>query len=212
MYKYILFDWDGTLAKTLHVWLSAYKKVFNEEEFNPSDEEIVSKAFSQREKGMENIGSKNADKAWMKVVDEVNNNEVNVELYPNAIKVLDELTKKGYKLALLTQSDRNTVMPAIEKRNLDKYFEVILTKDDVVNKKPDPEIFLKALEKMSGNREDALIIGDSYHDIRGGKNAATDTVAFYPKENEKFFSKSDLEKENPTYLISNLKELIKIVK
>lgn len=37
-------------------------------------------------------------------------------------------------------------------KNITKYFGVIFTKDDVVNKKPDPEIILMSLERMDAQK------------------------------------------------------------
>ncbi len=212
MYKYILFDWDGTLAKTLDVWLNTYKEIFLSEGLFPTDAEIVVNAFGQREKGMENIGSKNPSESWDKVVARVNSEIQDVPLYENATEVIAQMKIKNMKLALLTQSDKATVMPAIDKNQLAQYFDIILTKDDVVNKKPDPEIFLKALDKLGASKSETLVVGDSHHDILGGKNAGIDTVVFYPKENEKFYSILELKKGNPKYFIADLNELLRIVK
>jgi pyrophosphatase PpaX len=209
-FKYILFDWDGCLVMTLHVWLNAYREVFKIEGLYPTDEEIVAKAFSQREKGMENIGSIDPNASWAKVVQIVNKDVINVPFYDGVMEMLENLKKDGIKMALLTQSDRGTIMPVIEKRNLNKYFEIILTKDDVANKKPDPEIVLMAMEKMGAKNNETLIVGDSYHDIQCGKNAGIKTCAYYPPENEKFYTIEEIKKENPDYLIRNFSELSRV--
>lgn len=210
-YKYILFDWDGCLAKTLDVWLSAYVTVFKSEGIQVTEEEIIRKAFSQREKGMEIIGSVDPIASWAKVVEIVNQNVKNVNLYPNAEKVLSEIKASSRKIGLLTSSDKQTVMPAILNNNLDKYFDVIITKDDVVNKKPDPEQINKALGILNGNKDEAIIIGDSYHDVQAGKNAGISNVMYYPEENKKFYTDEDIKKENSDFIIHDLLDLVKIV-
>jgi len=210
-YKYILFDWDGCLAKTLDVWLSAYATVFKSEGIQVTEEDIIRKAFSQREKGMEIIGSKDPVSSWAKVVDIVNQNVRNVNLYLNAERVLKEIKIASKKIGLLTSSDKQTVMPAILNNNLHKYFDVIITKDDVVNKKPDPEQINKALGILNGNKDEAIIIGDSYHDVQAGKNAGISNVMYYPEENKKFYTDEDIKKENSDFIINDLLDLVKIV-
>ncbi|MBU0570099.1 HAD family hydrolase, partial [Patescibacteria group bacterium] len=155
-YKYILLDWDGCLAKTLDNWLSAYKKVFAKEGLHPTTEEVVSKAFSEREQGMVNIGSKDPNVSWSMVVDEVNKNISNVKLYKGAKTVLDALKKQKKKMALHTSSDRKTVIPQLKNHHLLKYFDTILTRDDVVNRKPNPEVLQKALKEIGGTTHQAI--------------------------------------------------------
>jgi len=211
MYKYILLDWDGCLAKTLDLWLNAYLDVFEEEGIKTNVSEVVQRAFGQREKGMENLGSKDPNVSWAKVVALVEKNMTTLELYENVPILLEGLKNNNKKIALLTSSDKKTISEPIKRLRVEKYFDVILTKDDVVNRKPDPEIFLKGLERIGGNKDEAIVIGDSYHDVRGGKNAGIKTVAFYPRENEKFYARKELEIEKPDYFITDLKDLLKIV-
>lgn len=47
-YEYILLDWDGNLAKTLDVWLVAWRTVLNENGYFPSDEEITANFAMQK--------------------------------------------------------------------------------------------------------------------------------------------------------------------
>lgn len=125
--------------------------------------------------------------------------------------VLEELKNRGVKMALHTTSNRNLLYPAINNLDFEKYFEIILTKDDVKNPKPDPEVIEKELEYLGAKKEYCLIVGDSDKDIITGKNAGVDTCLFYPKVNEKFYRKEFLEKDNPTFIIYDLSELLKIV-
>ena len=48
---------------------------------------------------------------------------------------------------------------------ISEYFEVTVTADDVVNKKPDPEILLKTIEKLDAEVMSTLYVGDSNHDL-----------------------------------------------
>jgi pyrophosphatase PpaX len=212
MYKYILLDFDGTIAKTLDLWLNTYKELLRERNlFIPKDLDIVNKAFGKWAQGLANLGIHDSEEAYEESKSKVYSKYENVDMYDGVIDLLENLKKTNKKVALLSSSAKDRVSMAIVSLGLTKYFDIVLTKDDVINGKPDPEIFNKALDKLEGIKENAIIVGDSYHDIRGGKNAGIKTVAYYPKENHKFYSRDELEKENPDYIISDLKELIKIV-
>lgn len=213
-YKYILFDWDGTLAKTLDVWLSSYKEVANSLNIDLSkysDREVVEIFFGKQGEGYKKFDIENIDEVYEKVKSVVDIKVQNVDSYDNVAKVLEELKNRGIKMALHTTSNRNLLYPAINNLDFEKYFEIILTKDDVVNPKPDPEVIEKELEYLGALKEECLIVGDSDKDIVTGKNSAVDTCLYYPKENEKFYRKEFLEKDNPDYVISDLNDLLNLV-
>lgn len=68
-YKYILFDWDGTLAKTLDVWLFAYKEVAGSLNIDLSkygDREVVEIFFSKQGEGYKKFGIENIDEDMKK--------------------------------------------------------------------------------------------------------------------------------------------------
>lgn len=213
-YKCILFDWDGTLARTLDVWLDAYKAVCVENKIDISkysDKEVVETFFGKQGDGYRNFGIEDVDGVYESVKKIVDQKVMNVLSYGNAAELLRKLKHVDCKMALHTTSNRNLLYPAIENLGFEKYFEIILTKDDVKNPKPDPEVILSELDFLNSNANEALIVGDSDKDIITGKNAGVDTCLFYPKENEKFYRKEFLEKDNPTFIIHDLSELLEIV-
>lgn len=213
-FKYILFDWDGCLSKTLDIWLDAYKKVVIKRGIDiskMSNFEFVGKSFGKWAQGFANLGVTDPDQAYKEAIDITMRNYANAELYSGAEGVLIELKNKGKKMALLTSSYRSWIEKPLRFHNLESYFDIILAKDDVRNGKPDPEIVFQALEKMGGNKDESLIIGDSDLDVKAGKAAGVSTVIFYPPNNERFYKRQDLEKENPDYIITDLQELLKLV-
>jgi pyrophosphatase PpaX len=88
---------------------------------------------------------------------------------------------------------------------------VILSIDETIVTKPDPKVVEMALEKIGGDKDKALIIGDSEKDIVTARNAGIDSVLYYPKANEVFYEKENLTKLNPTYTISSHAELLRFV-
>ena len=213
-YKYILFDWDGTLAKTLDVWLDAYKEicgVYNIDISKFDDREVVEIFFGKQGEGYKKFGVEDVDTAYELVKKIVDDKVANVSSYENSAEVLGQLDLKGIKMALHTTSNRNLLYPAIKNLDFEKYFKIILTKDDVQNPKPDPEVVLKELKFLNAKADETVIVGDSDKDIITGKNAGIDTVLFYPESHKKFYREEFLTKEKPTYIIHNLLDLLEIV-
>src|SRR5581483_9741789 len=97
--------------------------------------------------------------------------------------------------------------PPVTNNNVKKYFDVILTKEDVIHHKPNPEIVYKALEKLDGIKEEAIVVGDSKKDLGAAQSAGIDSLLFYPEQHKKFYSLEDLKIYNPAYIVSSFEEM-----
>ncbi len=100
-----------------------------------------------------------------------------VTAFDGVHETVKTLKEKGFKLAIVSTKIRSGVLKGLKLTELDRFFDVIVSLDDVVNAKPDPEPLKKALHALQSTPEEALMIGDNYHDILGGKNAGTTTCA-----------------------------------
>jgi len=209
-YEYILFDWDGCLAKTLDIVLEAYKQVFAEYGIYPDDKTITTEVFGDWD-GPTKLGIKDIDaytKKWLTLLDE---RYPSVELYDGAKEVLVLLKKRRKKLALVTSGKLATVQPALENTGLKPMFDLILSEEDVTKHKPDPEIIETAIARLKGTKEQAIIIGDSKSDLGAAQNAQIDSLLYYPDHNRKFYDVKMLQTYHPTYQIKHLKELLEVI-
>src|SRR3989304_6827108 len=104
-YQYVLFDWDGCLAKTLEIWLDAYKKTFAEYNVFPEDKEII-KHFGDWE--APKYFGLNVKETFQKIDKKASEALRNVELYADAEALLHKL-KPTKKLALLSSGEKITL-------------------------------------------------------------------------------------------------------
>ena len=210
-YKYILFDWDGTLAKTLDIWLDSEREMLVRYNLEVPDSEIV-KSFGDWNFAMKfGLDKESNDVLIKELVELVDEKLGNVELYTNGLEVLNKLKDNGVKLALVTTAKRITIDEQDKRFSIYNVFDCVVTAEDVKKHKPDPEVVFNAMEKIKANPDETLIVGDNVKDNIAGKNAGIDTCLFYPKENEKFYKKEDLLKEKPKLFITNLPELLNMV-
>lgn len=93
---------------------------------------------------------------------------------------LSRLKQEGYRLAVASNSVRNTVGVMMEKSSLIGYLDFFLSNQDVSVGKPDPEIYTKAIQKLGLTPGDCLIIEDN----ENGKKAARDSGAWLMEVNE----------------------------
>ena len=66
---------------------------------------------------------------------------------------------------MATMSSQKVVSAVLSHHGIKEYFEAVLTADDVVHVKPDPEILEKTINQMSGQIDRTLYVGDSGHDL-----------------------------------------------
>lgn len=84
---------------------------------------------------------------------------------------LARLKQDGYKLAVCSNSIRTTIDTMLSKAGLIEYLEFFLSNQDIKRPKPDPEVYLTAIERLQLNPEDCLIVEDNEHGIRAAKGS-----------------------------------------
>jgi len=84
-----------------------------------------------------------------------------LRVQPGVYEVISYLTKKKIPMAVATSTSRSLTEERLKKVNLYHKFNYICCGDEVSNKKPSPDIYLKVLRKMDVKNQDALVFEDS---------------------------------------------------
>lgn len=126
--------------------------------------------------------------------------------YPGIIEVVRTLHRKEAKLALVTSKLSRGATRGLRLLGLEAEFLVRVCADDVVQGKPHPEPVLKALSALDALPSDAILIGDSDHDIQAGRRAGVETaaVSWGP------FAREALEAAGPSHWIERPEELLRL--
>lgn len=82
---------------------------------------------------------------------------------------MSNLKHSGYRLAVCSNSIKQTVEMMMQSSNLAQYLDFMLSNEDVTNPKPDPEIYTKAMRKLSLSPSECLIVEDNEKGIRAAK-------------------------------------------
>ena len=98
---------------------------------------------------------------------------------PQQVDMLKQLSS-NYKLALCSNSQRKTIEVFLEKSATKDFFEFYLSNQDVVNAKPDPEIYNKAIKKIGLKPEECLIIEDNFNGIKAAKASGAHVLEIGP--------------------------------
>ena len=212
-YSHVLWDWDGCLAKTLHLWVTNYAKTFEEEGIEKTREEIIaSMGVFRRDIQTWGYSLKEANRIVKRTHDRAAPELRKVALYPHAKEVVRTLGLRGVKQAIVTKSQLHIVEPATRYHGIRRYLQTMVGGDSVheSQQKPHREPVEKALRILGGTAVRAIIIGDSGTDLKTAINAKIHSALYYPSENEEFYDLAELQKDNPTHTISDLREVINL--
>jgi HAD superfamily hydrolase (TIGR01662 family) len=138
--------------------------------------------------------------------------EENFEAFPYVHEVLQSLMGR-YKLAVICDTDASEerVREIMEKAGILKYFDLVVVSSEVGVTKPDEKIFRIALNKLSFQPSEVIMVGNRIsRDIVGGNKIGMKTILI--KWNNRYREKITNKSERPDFTIKTLKELIPILK
>jgi len=170
MIKLIIFDLDGVLVETKKLHFDALNRALKEvdSKYIITIEEHLSKYdglnthkklnFLSKEKGLPLTEHSNI---WLKK--QLYTLQMLKELTPDLriIEILKQLKDNGYKLAVASNSIRETVKITLLKLGFLEYIDFYLSNEDVKHPKPHPELYLKAMIETGVCPKETLIIEDS---------------------------------------------------
>lgn len=96
---------------------------------------------------------------------------------PGVEEYLHTAQQLGLKLAVASSSPREWVTAHLSRLHLLSFFDILCCGDEVTRKKPDPELFLTALEKLGVRSEQAIVFEDSPNGVRAANRAGIFCVA-----------------------------------
>lgn len=204
----VLFDLDGTILDSNELIYASFLHTFNHYKYSFTKEEIMSFNGPPLIETFTNIDPERAE--LMIETYRKHNHEVHhdyVKLFPNVIETIEVLKDNQIQMGIVTAKMRESVNMGLEITGLDRYFETIVTIDDVTHPKPHPESVIKAMTALNGEPSTTLMVGDNYHDIQAGQNAGVRTagVAWSLK------GRDFLASYHPTYMLEDMRDLLEIV-
>ena len=123
---------------------------------------------------------------------------------PGAVEVVGELAARGIPLGVVTSKRREMALRTLAVCGLEGAFGIVVTADEVVRGKPDPEPVRRALEAFPEARPaGAVFVGDSPYDVAAGRAAGVRTVAVTTGP----FDAARLAREEPDHLVARLAEM-----
>jgi len=208
--KCVVFDLDGTLVDTLDMQVEAFMRVAKEAGVEASRNN-VEQNMGRTPKDVLRIivpgikGSKLTYYAQRKedILTELIE-EGDVHPLPGAVELLGRLKQSNLPIVLASSTTLGNVGKILQAAGLARYIDGMVTAEDIVMGKPDPEVFIKAAAKGGSDPGHSLVIGDSVHDIAGAIGAGCLTIAVASGKH----TPEQLSGLKPNLIVSNLTMLL----
>lgn len=206
----LLFDFDGTLLDTNELIIQTFIAVLGEHFPGRYErEDILHFIGPSLEQTFESIDAERAIEltAQYRAINKQLHDELITE-YDGVTETLRLLKARGIKMAIVSTKRSANIKRGLALMGIGEVFEHIISLDEVKNPKPDPEPILLALEKLGASKEEALMIGDNYHDIEGGKNAGVRTAGVaWSIKGEAFLASYE-----PDFMLQHISDLLELTK
>lgn len=202
----IVFDFDGTLADTHHMVISAVNQIVNRETGREyTRKEIEAKFIANSEDLYPQFGidmqapgvRARLEDHWQELAQE---NWKEITFFDGVEKLLNDLKSSKHELYILTLRDRESTLRVLDRFNLTHYFEKIGCGDDEIQK-PHAAALMNLIDDFSvqdANR--VVMVGDSPVDIALARNAQVPSIHVKWCH---FAKNVQLNQLNPTYTASH---------
>lgn len=175
----VLFDFDGTLMNTNDLIIDSWRHIYRVLEDKDINEAEIIRTFGEplvrtMEKAFPHVPLDECVNIYRSYHRDSFGDRIT--LFPGIKEMLSELKTLGYKLAVVTSRAGLTTNEAMQKYEIQDYFDVVVTCDDTYKHKPDPEPVFIALNHLDSSPDESIMIGDSMYDILCARNAGVISV------------------------------------
>ncbi len=206
----LIFDFDGTLADTAPLIMTAMQTTIHELQLPPRTDTECRATIGVRLEDVpaelwpgDTIAENTFVAAYRRIFNRLKST-LSVECFPGVLSTLGQLHRRGYRMAIASSRNRASLDEYVDMLGIAHYFTMVVGGNDVSEGKPSPEAVLHILDRCRWNADETLTIGDAPVDILMGRSAGTATVAVtYGNGKE-----SDLRSAAPTYIIANFADII----
>ena len=189
--KAILFDLDGVLVDSFDAWLCAYNDTLQKFGKDGLEREKFRKEYwgLGLSENIEKLGL--GKKAAEYCLSRYNVQTDKVKILPKAKETLEILDKRK---GLVTNTPKVPTEKILGNHDLDRYFEAVVSADEVGKGKPAPDMIIEACKILEVDPTEILLIGDSESDIKACKKVGCNPIRIGSADDANFESIEELYK------------------
>ena len=176
----VLFDLDGTLVDTVPFILAAVRHAFEGYGRCPTDAEWIAGIGTPLRTQLASFARAPEDVQplfdryrayWLE------HHDRETRCFPGALEAVEALSRDGHPIGIVTAKIEQGAHRTLRHTGLSPFVRAVVGADSCANAKPHPEPVLLALTRLGYPPSEAVLIGDSPHDVAAGKAAGAIAVA-----------------------------------
>lgn len=212
--KAIIFDLDGTLIDSMHVWdqvdidfLKKRGKEVPDGLFSdlPSGDGLLAIAVYFKKKFNLPESTEAIISEWNSMVYDFYSS---LDLIEGAKELLIKLAKKGFSLGVGTSNSQVLTETVLEYNQIRNMFKSVVTGCKMQRGKPFPDIYLSVSQSLDVSPENCLVLEDTLHGVQAAKNAGMKVIAIYNDYSKVDFEQLKQTADNYVYNYSELDSLL----
>lgn len=174
----VIFDMDGLMFDTERIAFTAWRNAASEYGYEIT-EDIFKETLGVNivltgEIFIKHFGESFPFDIIKKIRFKIAEDLINIDGVPvksGLYELLDYLKTLNIKIAVATSTGRVRAMTLLKMAGIDMSFNYVICGDEIINSKPDPEIFLKVADKLSCSKDRCLVLEDSEAGIMAAHKA-----------------------------------------
>jgi len=208
----VLFDMDGVLVDSEPVILAAAIAGLKEYGVSAKPEDFIPFIGAGEDRFVGGVAEKYGVKYRVEMKKRVyeiylDMVESNLKVYEGTVELLKKLKRRGCELALASSADRIKVEANLRVAGIEKQiFSAIISGEEVKEKKPSPEIYLKAAQKIGIPPERCVVVEDAINGIKSARAAGMKSIGITTSFDEK-----TLLNEGADFVCNNILDVYSII-
>ena len=190
--KYCVFDLDGTLLDSMTTWPEAMIRIMDEAGLEYPDDVVnimTPIGFNGCADYFISLGhpEKNPEKLIEIMYDYLVDDYTNrVMIKPYVKEMLEKLQRDGIKIYALTASPHRTIDPCLAHNGISHFFEAVMSTDDLMMKKSDPEIYREVARRIGVCPDEIEFYDDNNIALRTAKSVGFRVIGVYDSTTVKY--------------------------
>ncbi len=181
MLKGAIFDHDGLMFDTEKVWQANWKLVADEMGITLPEEfkkeicgssgqhmlDVIQKYYHVED------GTSIRNRVRQGVFDD---EAKHIDMKEGLLDILEMFKRHDVKMAVASSSQKEMIVRNLKNANVEDYFEVVVSGQEVEHGKPSPDIFLLAAERLGLDAKDCYVFEDAYNGVQAGVASSAKTI------------------------------------
>ena len=212
--KGVVFDMDGVLVDSMAFHIYSWCEAFKKSNLVVSDEELsLFEGMPYREtvdyvSKKNNVSLSESEKKLIYTIKkDILDSVFELKTYLGIVDFVSLLKKQGFKLAVVTGSNREFADKVVSSF-FGGSFDFVITSDDVIKGKPNPEPYLKAINLIGLEKKDLVVIENAPLGIKSAKDAGLKVIALETTLDKMHLGEADIVFNNHAGLFDYFSSLI----